>query len=222
MKKLFVLLVLCGAASAASADDLDYTYLEGGFSHAGIGGISGHGYSLDGSFGLLPLGFFLDASRDQTSFDTSGTSLDYLGSLDLTRTRIHVGWEMGFAPGVDLVLRLGGTSVRYSQDVQTFSHTSTTGVDASAGIRAALPAGFEVAGDLGYDSAPFIYQPPMGHLGGGVDVDGNSEAYQIVALRYHVTDQFLLGLQYSTSSASSSFGGSTPHTWLLTARWNFL
>jgi hypothetical protein len=215
MKKLLVLLALCGAASAASAADLDYTYLEGGFSQSSIGGFSGHGYTLDGSFGL-PLGFEVDASRDRTSFDSG---ISYIGTVDLTRTRVHLGWHVGVAPGVDLLFRVGGTRVYFAQDFPTYAPSTQNGFDGSVGLRAGLPAGFELEGDLGYDTASFEYGPPMGHLSAGVGVGNDTEIYQILALRYHVTDQFLLGLQYSASHATQQT--STPSTWLLSARWNF-
>lgn len=214
-------LLLTGLPTAASAGDLDYTYLQlglsqthisaadsmaGGGPYGAIGSDNGLGFAVDGSVGL-PLGFFLDGSYESAS----------LKSATLRTRTAHAGWHVGVMDSLDLVFRLG----RSRLDAYGFSQG---GYDANVGLRAQLPAGFEVEGDLGRAGASYTYFGGSGYgiFGPAVTPAKERETYESVALRNHLSDSVLLGLSYRTGTSHDPFDGDTTlQTWLLAVRFTF-
>lgn len=202
-------LLLTILPTAASAGDLDFTYLEAGLSQVHLTGDDGSGYTVTGSLGL-PLGFFLDGSR---------ASVDFKSNSEQQRTTARAGWYVGVLDHLDLVFRVGRTHVDASG-----TNISATGYDDNIGLRVWLPAGCEGEAEVGKASASFTYFPGSGYgiFGPEVYPAKDSERYESVALRNHVTDNLLLGLSYRTATSHDAFNGDTTfHTWLLTARFTF-
>ena len=214
-------LLLTGLPTAASAGDLDYTYLQLGLSQSHIsaadslagggpygasGGDNGPGYAVSGSVGL-PLGFVLDGSFEEVGFPRN----------DLQTRTAHAGWHVGVMDSLDLVFRVGRTRL----DAYGFSQG---GYDANVGLRAQLPAGFEVEGDLGRAGASYTYFGGSGYglFGPAVTPAKDKETYESVALRHHLTDTVLLGLSYRTGTSHDPIDGDTTlRTWLLAVRFTF-
>lgn len=201
-------LLLTALPTAASAGDLDFTYLQFGISQDHLtGGNSGSGGAVNGSLGL-PLGFFLDGSLESASVGYSTT---------LTRTTAHAGWHVGVMDSLDLMFRLGSTNVSSDDD-----NLSRTGYDANVGLRAQLPAGFEMEADFGNAGASYTYFPGDQLFGPHVTAVQEREKYESAALRYRVANNVLLGISYRTGTSHDSFDGDTTlSTWLLTARITF-
>jgi hypothetical protein len=204
-------LLLTVLPTAASAGDLDYSYLQFGLSQNQLtGGYSGTGFAVSGSGGL-PLGFFLDGSFEDTDFGNGGSTM--------RRITAHAGWHVGVLDSLDLGFRLGSTNVASDYGY------SRTGKDWNVGLRAQLPAGFEVEADWGNAGAAFATFACY-YLCGGANpapVD-TTERYESAALRYHLTDRILLGLSYRKGTSHPSFAGgdtSTLSTWLLALRVTF-
>lgn len=220
MKGIFAALALSALSSAtASAADLSYTYVDAGLSQSDLTGTTGGaGYSIAGSLGL-PLGFFLDAKLDHADFDTHVV----LGTAHMRRDTGHVGWEAGIMDRLDLVFRVGATHVESSFTGVPVTFTGGS-YDANAGVRATLPAGFELEADLGLDDAPMIHAAPDVFYGAYVGPAKFSEHYADAAVRYHVTDSLLLGLSYRHATTNQPYYAgpdSSLSTLLVSARWAF-
>jgi len=221
MKNLIELCLLAAALPlATSAAEPDYSYLEAGLSQSSLRTFSGgNGYAIDGS-AVITGRLFVDGRLEQTRFDDRDSSYGApLGDITLDRDTVHLGWVFPLREGMDLFVRAGATRLK----VETaFDPNDELGsYDAGMGLRADLGAGFEFEGDISVDRAAFTYVNNYRFVGAGTrQID---ETYAGVAMRYHFTDQFLLGLSYSLrhNDPKNSTGYNDMYTWLLAARWDF-
>lgn len=215
--KTLLFALLCAVSLPATAANFDYSFVEGGFTQNKLDGIDGtNGYALTASLGLGEH-FLVDLSDERADFETH----IYLGSVSMSRVTAHVGFPVALMDDVDLVFRLGDSRIT-STSTGTRYTLSDSAIDARASVRARLPARFELEAGFGYGPS-FVYTPANHVFAAYVGPGGGTENFEFLALRYGITDHFLLGLSYDSRSSGTDNPGSDSHMriWTLAARWAF-
>lgn len=142
MKRTLALYTLALATAlplAANAADLDYTYLEGGYtSIEGDGGPDADGWVVGGSAAVAP-NVHLYGSYGSTELDDV--------NLDGDIARIGLGWNTGINDQNDLVVR-----ANYLKIDSDFPGPSgeADGYEAEVGLRTAFTPNFETYAAAGY------------------------------------------------------------------------
>lgn len=221
MKSIFAaLLVAALSPASASAADLAYGYLEGGYTRASVVGLNegGDGFGLDGSVKYTEH-FFLEGGLQGNAWDTHQ---DYIEKVYAERDYLRAGWHVAVSDDVDAIFRLGIMQVNVSSSNPDFLSSSQHGYEVSLGLRASLPAGFELEGDVGADDAELVYRPPADGVTADAFAEGLGETYTTVTLRYHLAERVLLGLSYTDHrcDAGEHFSAAM-RAWFLAARWDF-
>lgn len=140
MKKHLVLaLALAAAPFAASANELSYNYVEGGYAKVNVDE-TGADFDMDGGQirGSVELGesFYLYGGYGRVSDEFSGVD------VDLDETQIGVGYRMSVSEKADFIAELG--YLRQTIDVEGFGEAfDADGGRVSAGFRGAFNEHFE-------------------------------------------------------------------------------
>jgi hypothetical protein len=172
MKALIGSLLLAAVPLAAQAEGMSYSYVEAGYNEADIDGVeSGDGFSVRGSAGFAE-NFF--GFADYSTFGFSG-------GVDLDQWNVGIGGRLGISDNVDLVGRVGYSTLDLS--VSGLGSGDESGYSVSAGIRGQVTDGFELEGHVIHTD-----------LGSGV---GDSTGI-LVGGRYFFTDNFAAGAEYRT------------------------
>jgi Ax21 family sulfation-dependent quorum factor len=123
---------------AASAAELDYSYLEGGYVDYGVSdGPDAEGWLIGGSFALGDQ-LHLYGSHVQADIDHSD-----LFEADVSR--LGLGWNTGISGNSDLVVR-----ANYLKLDSNFPGADSDGYEAEVGVRSALTPRFETYAAAGY------------------------------------------------------------------------
>lgn len=159
MKRLLLasaLLTLLILPASGKAEQLNYSYLEGGYSQLDPdgGAPDADGIAANGSV-LLGEQWFLYGGYASHEFD--GTSVD----VDVQR--IGLGWRHGLGNATDLVL--GANYLRFDVD-GTGIGLDSDGYEAEVGVRHAFGKRFEVQASLGYVDGGDFDGSVYGKLGG--------------------------------------------------------
>jgi hypothetical protein len=180
---------LAGVASA-QADDLSYSYAEGGFGIVDVDAFSedGDGYFVGGSvgFGTNWLGF---AEYSVSSFDESGAE------ADIDEIQIGFGGHFPMSDGVDFIGKLAyvDQSIDVSVNVPglgSFSASdSESGYMLSAGVRGVAVGRLDLTGELQY-----------------VDVGESDDTGLSLRGLYEFTDMFSLGARVGMSDDVTEYG----------------
>lgn len=136
MKRMLLSFALIAALPlAASAAELDYSYIEGGYQNFDVdGGADADGWNLGGS-AALGQNFHLFGSYGQA--DLKGVDLD----VDIWR--VGLGWNTSISDSSDLVVR--ANYLQLDSDL-----ADADGYEAEVGLRSALGDQFETYVALGY------------------------------------------------------------------------
>ena len=218
---LTALLLLAGGS--ASAADLDYSFLDLGYSRQIHDKLErGSGYELAGSYGLAD-NFFVTAAYKHNIFtdDTlsASASFDYSNHSYL----LGGGYHYGLSASTDLVARVMYGRAYSETQLGSFSLTdSHSGYDLGIGLRGSPATSLELEAfvdhdDLGYDHR--ISTPCTGTFTRCVlvitnETDGIENVISTDA-RYRFTTEFSLGAGYRHSSLQSA------NEWLLYGRWSY-
>jgi hypothetical protein len=165
-------LMLAAVPLAVQADDMSYSYIEGGYTEADLDNVAdGDGFSVRGSVSFSE-NFFVFGEYATFGFP---------GSVDLDQISAGLGGHLDISDRVDLVGRVGYTELDLS--VPGFGSGSVDGFLVSAGIRGQVSDSFELEAhavhtDLGSDG-------------------GDSTGF-VVGGRYFFTESFAAGLEYRT------------------------
>jgi hypothetical protein len=174
---------LAGIASA-QADDLSYTYAEGGFVRVDIDDIdAGDGYFIGGSFGF-GTSWLAFAEFGTADFDVSGAD------ATVDELQIGFGHHYRIAEGVDFVGRLA--YVDQGVDVDTpFGSVSAdeNGYMLSAGMRGRALERLDLTGAIEY-----------------VDMDSGDDTGLMLRGLYDLTDMFSLGARLGYSDDATEYG----------------
>lgn len=124
---------------AAGAAELDYSYIEGGWTEIGVRDApDGDGWLIGGSAALGEnihlFGSYTDANIDHSDFDAE-------------IARLGLGWNTGISDTSDLVVRANFLSLDSNFPV---GDTSSDGYEAEVGLRSALGSKFETYAAAGY------------------------------------------------------------------------
>lgn len=184
-----VALVLPAAASAA---ELNYSYVEGGIGRTeidvdagGIEDVDGDTFSLAGSLAVT------DNVHVFADFNTTDFDFD----VDSQMIRVGGGWNQGISESADFIARLAYVQA----EVDTpFGDADEDGFDIGVGLRSAIASSFELEGFIDYID-----------LGG----DDSGDTQFSGAARYFVTPQFAVGAAIGIGDDTMSYG--------VTARMNF-
>jgi hypothetical protein len=165
-------LMLAAVPLAVQADDMSYSYIEGGYTEADLDNVAdGDGFSVRGSVSFSE-NFFVFGEYATFGFP---------GSVDLDQISAGLGGHLDISDRVDLVGRVGYTELDLS--VPGFGSGSVDGFLVSAVIRGQVSDSFELEAhavhtDLGSDG-------------------GDSTGF-VVGGRYFFTESFAAGLEYRT------------------------
>lgn len=162
------------AAQAEDGGGMNYSYVEAGYNEADLdlpGDSSGDGFSVRGSVSFAE-NFF--GFADYSTFGFSG-------GVDLDQWNVGIGGRLGISDNVDLVGRIGYSTLDLS--VPGFGSGDESGYSVSAGVRGQVTDGFELEGHVIHTD-----------LGSGV---GDSTGI-LVGGRYFFTDNFAAGAEYRT------------------------
>jgi len=180
---VWAVVALAGIASA-QADDLSYTYVEGGFARIDIEDVDeGDGLFIGGSMGF---------GTNWLAFVEYGTADFDVAGVDATIDELQVGFGHHYpiAKGVDFVGRIA--YVDQSVDVDTpFGSVSAddSGYMLSAGVRGRALERLDLMGEIEY-----------------VDVgDGDDTGIMLRGL-YDFTDMFSLGARLGYSDDATEYG----------------
>lgn len=132
-------IALAVAPFAASAGELAYNYIEGGFARSnidvdGVGDADFDGAQLRGSVGIND-SFYVFAGYGSTTNDDAGVDVDF------NEGQVGVGYHFGLSDRVDLLAELG--AIRQEIDMKALGAAKADGGRASVGVRAELADNFE-------------------------------------------------------------------------------
>lgn len=138
-KQIALAIALAVAPFAASAGELNYSYVEGGFARTnidvdGVGDADFDGAQLRGSAGIND-SFYVFAGYGSTNNDDAGVDVDF------NEGQIGLGYHFGLSDRVDLIAELG--AIRQEIDSNAFGGAKADGGRASVGIRGELADNFE-------------------------------------------------------------------------------
>lgn len=140
MKKQFALaLLLATTAFAASAGELNYTYVEGGYAKVHIDAADfnnpeGDGGFLRGSVAVGPQSYlFGSVGKVSNDFDVFGTKVD----IDVNQSEIGMGYHQSMSERVDFIAELAYQRLEIKASVQGFGSESddAKGGRISVGLR---------------------------------------------------------------------------------------
>lgn len=139
MKKLLLAALLAAAPFAASAGELSYTYVEGGFAKINaddsiFDNAEANGGFVRGSYELTPgVNVFGGVSRVSEDFTiVPGVDLD----LDLTQFEVGLGYHQGLSDRVDFIAELAWVRLDVDAEASGFSSDeSANGGRGAVGIR---------------------------------------------------------------------------------------
>jgi hypothetical protein len=178
LKSVLVASAIVLSPLAAQAEDLSYSYAEGGFAQLDIDGISDKldGYYLRGSVGFADRFFvaadYLDVSKN--GVDTQLYTVSFGGHLSLS-DQVDLTGRAGYA-GTEA----GGYGFNASDD----------GYVVGAGLRARLAEHFELEGKVDYYDFS----------------DSGGDTVVGVAARYFFTDQIAVGAEYQHFDGANLWG----------------
>jgi Ax21 family sulfation-dependent quorum factor len=159
MKRTFAasFLALTCAAANVDAADLDYSYIEAGYSNIDIdNGPEADGWSVGGSAAVSE-NFHVFGSYTRDELDQS--------NVEIRPWRIGLGWNRSISDGSDLVVRANYLDF-------SGSAIDVDGWETEVGVRSALTANFETYVALGY-----------GHTD-GPQVDSDGDIYGRLGAQY--------------------------------------
>ncbi|HZH43509.1 MAG TPA: outer membrane beta-barrel protein [Lysobacter sp.] len=132
-KHLVLALALAAAPFAASAADLSYTYVEGGYTRLDTdedaGDFEFDGGQIRGSVAIADA-FYLHGSYGRVSEDVLGTD------VDVDDAQIGVGYRLAMGERADFIAELA--YVRQEVDIDGFGDETIDGGRASVGVRGAI------------------------------------------------------------------------------------
>lgn len=138
MNKLLLVLALAASPIAASATELSYSYVEGGYARVTLDGIDGDldfdGYQLRGSAAVAENIYLFGGYGSATNDDFNGVDLDF------NELQVGVGYRHGLSERADFIAELGYVNQELEFEGESFD------VDAgrlSAGFRGLLTDNFE-------------------------------------------------------------------------------
>lgn len=187
MRKLVwaVVASLAGMATV-QADDLSYSYAEGGFGIVDVDAFSedGDGYFVGGSvgFGTNWLGF---AEYGVSSFDEQGAE------ADIDEIQIGFGGHFPMSDGVDFIGKLAYVDQSIDVSVPGFGSVSDSenGYMLSAGVRGVAMGSLDLTGEIQY-----------------VDVGESDDTGLALRGLYQFTDMFSLGARVGMSDDVTEYG----------------
>lgn len=165
MKRSLILLAVLAAApfAASAADDLSYTYVEGGYTKLN-GDFDGDGWSLKGSAALAP-NFHLFGGYSRIDFDSiAGVT----PKAELWEA--GVGYNHAIAASTDFV---GTLAYQHGTAKAAGISSSTDGYAAEAGVRSKLASNVEGYAMAGYQDAKDADGDFYGRLGAQVKFNRN-------------------------------------------------
>lgn len=186
MRKLVWAVVAVAGMATAQADDLSYSYAEGGFGVVDFDALSedGDGYFLGGSigFGTNWLGF---AEYSVASFDEAGAD------VDVDEIQLGFGGHWPMSKGVDFVGKLAYVDQSVDVSVPGFGSASAdeNGYMLSAGVRGVAFDRLDLMGEIQY-----------------VDVGDGSDTGLGLRGLYQFTDMFSLGARVGSSDDVTEYG----------------
>lgn len=196
MNKRIALLALALAAAplAASADELGYTYIEGGYQQLDIDDLGeGNGAAINASLAITDklhvFGGYSRQSEEATGF--LGSSFDPVRvEVDINWYRAGLGFNHGFNDRVDLVVR--GAYERAHLDVSLHDEFGSFGSgdgkadgwSVEAGVRGLLASRFE-----GWALAGYADISTVELMSRGVDTDESEDdqAYGRIGAQFKIT-----------------------------------
>lgn len=142
MKKHFALAVLLAAASfAASAGELSYSYIEGGYANVEIdtgdalaGDVDFDGFQIRGSAAVSE-SFYLHGGYGNVTNDEAGVDIDF------SEIQIGVGYRHGLSDRADLITEL--SYIKQEIDFDGFGSVDADGGRISVGVRGLMADNFE-------------------------------------------------------------------------------
>lgn len=144
MKKIALALVLAGASFAATAGEMSYSYVEGGYARTHIDGLgSGDGFGVDGSVAVHKnihvFGGYSMQSASEEGID-----------VDLDHTRLGVGFNTSINDRADFVARAAYERADVDVDVPGFGNIDgkADGWSLEAGFRGQLSVDGDIEGWL--------------------------------------------------------------------------
>ena len=163
----------------AGAADLDYSYIEGGWTEIGVKDApDGDGWRLGGSAALGEhvhiFGSYTDAEIDNSD------------SFDAEIMRLGLGWNTGISDSSDLVVRANYLELDSNFPI---GDTSSDGYEAEVGLRSAFGARFETYAAAGY-----------------IDTDrGDGDLYGKLGAQYKFTPRFGLVANATLSDDANEY-----------------
>lgn len=186
MRKLVWAVVAVAGMATAQADDLSYSYAEGGFGVVDFDALSedGDGYFLGGSigFGTNWLGF---AEYSVASFDEAGVD------VDIDEIQLGFGGHWPMSKGVDFVGKLAYVDQSVDVSVPGFGSASAdeNGYMLSAGVRGTAFERLDLTGALEY-----------------LDVGDEDDTGLALRGLYQFTNMFSLGARVGMSDDVTEYG----------------
>lgn len=162
------------SATAVSAQELNYNYLQGSYSQQEVdGGLEADGLGIAGSFAIsTPI--YLTASIAEAEFDNA--------PVDVRTYSAGIGYRIELAPGSDL--NLESRLIRSEIESNAFSFDdSENGYGLALAVRHLVTDQFELGGGLDYSDFG----------------DGGDETALSVGALYHISPIFSVGAGYSTA-----------------------
>lgn len=133
MKRSLIALALAAALPvAAQASDLDYSYLQAGYSSADVEGINFDGWAIKGSLAF-----------GESFYGVAGYEKGSKSGVDLEQTRVGLGYRYGLSDRTDLF----GEASYLHEKVPGFGDN---GWGVAGGVRTMLGQNFEATAKLTY------------------------------------------------------------------------
>jgi len=181
MYRYIALLAVTLFAAQASAQDLSYNFVEGGFARVeldvGPVDVDGDGFGVGGSFEIGDSFFGL------ASYQTA----DFGSGVDLNQLTAGFGYHVGISPNADFVATLA--YVRAEIEASGFGSVDESGIGASIGVRGMVSDRVELNGAISYVD-----------LGDGDDTSIGG------GLLYNFTDTFAVGANIGFGEDTTTYG----------------
>ncbi|AWV08776.1 outer membrane beta-barrel protein [Marilutibacter maris] len=186
MKSTIVLAAMLAAAPfAVSAEDLSYTYAEGGYARANIDerdldDPAGNGGYLRGSIAVSPsFNLFGSYSRVSDDYRFSDAYDRYRVDIDLTQAELGIGYHTALGERLDFIAELAYQRLEVDADLRGYGSASDdfNGGRAAIGVRAGteqiegwIKAGYVDGGDFDGDfvgtfGGQYRFNPTWGLVG---------------------------------------------------------
>jgi len=184
MLKRILALTLLLLGAQAMADDLGYSYIEGGYQRidvdtgAGFGNVDGDGIGIGFSFDVADNWYILGAY--------GRASLDF--GVDFDETELGVGYHAPLADRLDIFATVSYLRAEFSDTV--FGSFDDDGYGIAVGMRGLVADRFDLTGSIGYSD-----------FGGGSD----GTAFSAAGL-YNFTDNFAAGIVLAFDEDVTTYG----------------